>query len=128
MRRINYIINSEMTRSEKSDSIDNSIETGSKEYKIFENSRTEMENLLMNGDEKTDNEVTKNLGQLGNKKQGFQKTLKTNSTKEQSRMSKNGTSAVEEQKISLALLHYCNQKLWSLLHYCNQKLWSLFYY
>ena len=38
MRRINYIINSEMTRSEKSDSID----------------KTEMEDLLMNGDEKTD--------------------------------------------------------------------------
>ena len=60
MKRINYIINSEMTRSEKSDSID----------------KTEMEGLLMNSDEKTDNEVTKNLGQLGNKKQGFQKTKK----------------------------------------------------
>ena len=73
MRKINCIINSEMTMSEKSDSIDNSIETGRKEYKIFENSRTEMENLLMNGDEKTDNEVTKNLGQLGKKNKVFKK-------------------------------------------------------
>ena len=86
MRRINYIINSEMTRSEKSDSID----------------KTEMEDLLMNGDEKTDNEVTKNLGQLGNKKQGFQKTQKTNSTEEQKKMPKYGTSGVEKQKSSLA--------------------------
>ena len=42
--------------SEESDPIDNSVETGSKESKIFENSMTEMGKLLMNSDEKTDNE------------------------------------------------------------------------
>ena len=80
MRKINYIINSEVTISEESDPIDNSVETGSEESKTFENSMTEMGNLLMNSDEKTDNEITKNLGQVGEERQGFQKTLKTNST------------------------------------------------
>ena len=74
--------------SEESDPIDNSVETGNEESKTFENSKAEMGDLFMNSDEKTDNEVTKNLGQLGEEKQGFQKTLETNSTKEQSKMSK----------------------------------------
>ena len=103
MRKINYIINSEVTMSEESNPIDNSVETGSEESKTFENSVTEMGNLLMNSDEKTDNEVTKNLGQLGEERQGFQKTLETNSTKEQSKMSKKEgtsteTSTVEQKK------------------------------
>ena len=58
---------------EDSNSIDYSVETGCKVSKIFKNSMTEMENLLMNSDEKTDNEVTKNLGQLGRKDKVFKK-------------------------------------------------------
>ena len=93
-------MNSEMTMSEKSDSIDKSMNTDSEDLEIFDDCRTEMENLLINGDEKTDNKEQKNPGQLGSKKQGFQKTLKNKST--QSIISKNGASAVEKQKTNLA--------------------------
>jgi hypothetical protein len=85
--------------SEKGDSIDKSMKTDSEDLEIFDDCRAEMENLLTNGDEKTDNEVQKNPGQLGSKKQGFQKTLKNKST--QSIISKNGASAVEKQKTNL---------------------------
>jgi hypothetical protein len=54
----------------------------------------------MNSDEKTDNEVTKNLGQLGEERQGFQKTLETNSTKEQSKMSKKKALALKHPQLN----------------------------
>ena len=89
-----------MTMSEKGDSIDKSMKTDSEDLEIFDDCRAEMENLLANGDEETDNEVQKNPGQVGSQKQGFQKALKNKST--QSIISKNGAPAVEKQKTNLA--------------------------
>ena len=109
MEKINDIINSEVTMSEENDSLENSVKADSEESEIFENSKAEMGDFFMNSDEKTDNEVTKNHGQLSGKQQGCQEKLKAHLAEEQNKMSrKEGidaeNSTVEQQeklKISL---------------------------
>ena len=88
MEKINDIINSEVTMSEENDSLESSMKADIEESMIFEDSEAEMGDFFINSDEKTDNEVTKNHGQVRGKQEGFQEKLKTHLTEEQKRMSK----------------------------------------